>query len=314
MENKVLVLGIDGMDPKLTKRLVDEGKLPNIKKMIEMGSAREDLVLLGGHPTITPPMWTTLATGCYANVHGITGFYRQHPEDLSGVCYALDSRDCKAEQVWNCTSEAGYKTLVFHWPGSSWPPSSDSKNLFVIDGTSPGSLGMATSQTESDLFFGASDKVSEPKYMHKVDPHAVAMCVVEELPDRSTNLGYDFAEAQTTGLDLMSICQDFAPGASAPPRIDMVQSYIKPANGWAEAPAEAKETVLLLSRGLIRRPALLLKNDKGEYGRVEVYKNKREQEPLVVMEDDSVHSGVLDTLTRDGEQVPVSRQYVLVEA
>ena len=35
MENKVLVLGIDGMDPKLTKRLVDEGKLPNIKKMIE---------------------------------------------------------------------------------------------------------------------------------------------------------------------------------------------------------------------------------------------------------------------------------------
>ena len=34
-DNKVLVIGIDGMDPKMTRRMVDEGKLPNIKKMIE---------------------------------------------------------------------------------------------------------------------------------------------------------------------------------------------------------------------------------------------------------------------------------------
>ena len=34
MENrKLIVLGIDGMDPKLSKRLLDEGKLPNIEKM-----------------------------------------------------------------------------------------------------------------------------------------------------------------------------------------------------------------------------------------------------------------------------------------
>ena len=59
-ENKVLVVGIDGMDPKMTRRMVDEGKLPNIKKMIEIGSARHDLVLLGAVPTITPPMWPTL--------------------------------------------------------------------------------------------------------------------------------------------------------------------------------------------------------------------------------------------------------------
>ena len=32
-DNKVLVIGIDGMDPKMTRRMVDEGKLPNIKKM-----------------------------------------------------------------------------------------------------------------------------------------------------------------------------------------------------------------------------------------------------------------------------------------
>ena len=107
---KLMVLGIDGMDPMFTKYLVDKGEMPAVKTLIERGACREDLVLLGGHPTITPPMWTTLATGCYANVHGITGFYRQHPEDLSGVCYALDSRDCKAEQIWNVTAENGIKT------------------------------------------------------------------------------------------------------------------------------------------------------------------------------------------------------------
>ena len=64
-DNKVFVIGIDGMDPKMTRRMVDEGKLPNIKKMIEMGSARKDLRILGAMPTITPPMWTTMATGAY---------------------------------------------------------------------------------------------------------------------------------------------------------------------------------------------------------------------------------------------------------
>ena len=75
--NKVLVLGIDGMDPRLTRKYLDEGKMPNTQKFIDMGAQRHDLVMLGGHPTVTPPMWTTLATGCYANVHGITCFNRQ---------------------------------------------------------------------------------------------------------------------------------------------------------------------------------------------------------------------------------------------
>ena len=48
--------------------------------MLELGSARHDLSMLGGHPCITPPMWTTMATGCYANVHGITDYYRNVPE------------------------------------------------------------------------------------------------------------------------------------------------------------------------------------------------------------------------------------------
>ena len=95
---KILLLGLDGLDPKLTRKYVDKGLMPNTKKFIEAGAQRHDLMMLGGHPTVTPPMWTTLATGCYANVHGITSFYRQSKTDLDAIEYNMDSRHCKAEQ------------------------------------------------------------------------------------------------------------------------------------------------------------------------------------------------------------------------
>ena len=63
LSEKILVLGIDGLDPRLARKYVDEGVMPNLKKFMERGACREDLVMLGGQPTITPPMWTTLATG-----------------------------------------------------------------------------------------------------------------------------------------------------------------------------------------------------------------------------------------------------------
>ena len=153
LSQKILCLGVDGLDPRLTRKYVDEGKMPHVQELIERGACRSDLVLLGGHPTVTPPMWTTLATGCYANVHGITGFYRLDLEhgDLDQEAYNLDSRNCHAEPLWNVFAEAGKKTLVWHWPGSSWPPTSDSPNLMVVDGTVPGSVNVSAQKNSSSL-------------------------------------------------------------------------------------------------------------------------------------------------------------------
>ena len=92
LAKKILVLGIDGMDPRLTRRFVDEGAMPNTAQFLQRGASRQDLAMLGAHPTVTPPMWTTLACGCYANVHGITGFYRCG-DDIDLIDYNLDSRN-----------------------------------------------------------------------------------------------------------------------------------------------------------------------------------------------------------------------------
>ena len=72
--DKILVLGIDGMDPRLSKYYMDQGLMPNLKKLVEAGSAREGLEFLGQMPTITPPMWTTLATGAYPMTHALQIF------------------------------------------------------------------------------------------------------------------------------------------------------------------------------------------------------------------------------------------------
>ncbi|MBQ2837799.1 MAG: alkaline phosphatase family protein, partial [Peptococcaceae bacterium] len=154
---KVFVLGIDGMDPRLTKKYVDMGLMPNTKKFIDAGAQRDDLVLLGGHPTVTPTGWTTLSRGCNANVHGITCFWRQNKGKIDEIAYNLDSRDCTAEAVWNCTAEAGKKTLVWHWPGCSWPPTSNNPNLSVVDGVVPGCVGSAAATLAEETMFKASE-------------------------------------------------------------------------------------------------------------------------------------------------------------
>ena len=71
LTEKIILLGIDGMDPRFSRKMVDEGKMPNLAKLIKKGAARHDLRLLGAVPTITPPMWTTLATGAYPMTHAL---------------------------------------------------------------------------------------------------------------------------------------------------------------------------------------------------------------------------------------------------
>lgn len=164
LSEKVLLLGIDGLDPKFSRKMVDEGHMPNLKKLIEAGSARHDLRLLGGVPTITPPMWTTLCTGAYPMTHGIEDFNIGMKGELDVNFAGIYSKYCHAQQLWNVTAEAGKKTLVWHWPGAAWPPSSDSENLYVVDGTTPGALGFGYAMRDWEGILVASTKATEPKF------------------------------------------------------------------------------------------------------------------------------------------------------
>ena len=34
--DKIMDIGVDGMDPRLSKKYIDEGKMPNTKKLIQI--------------------------------------------------------------------------------------------------------------------------------------------------------------------------------------------------------------------------------------------------------------------------------------
>ena len=182
LSEKVILLGIDGMDPKFSRKMVDEGYMPNLKKLIERGATRHDLRLLGGVPTITPPMWTTLCTGAYPMTHGVEDFQIAMKGELDVNFAGIYSKYVKAQQLWNVTAESGKKTLVWHWPGGAWPPSSDSENLYVVDGTSPGAMGNSTHKRDDEVVIIATAKAQNGGFMPYGAPDSHVDCDFSEVP------------------------------------------------------------------------------------------------------------------------------------
>ena len=60
-----------------------------------------------------------------------------------------------------------------------------------------------------------------------------------------------------------------------------ISPIIEPKNWDIDVPEGAREFTLLLSKGLIRRSGLALKNAEGKYDRVAIYKNKKRRNPLL---------------------------------
>ena len=69
---KLVVLGFDGMDPRLVRKWMDEGKLPNMQKIAQRGSGVRALETT--HSPESPTAWASFATGVNAGKHNIYDF------------------------------------------------------------------------------------------------------------------------------------------------------------------------------------------------------------------------------------------------
>lgn len=76
---KLIILGIDGMDPQLLKQFMREGKMPNFSKLAAQGSFRP---LTTSIPPQSPVAWSNLITGMNAGGHGIFDFIHRDPKTL----------------------------------------------------------------------------------------------------------------------------------------------------------------------------------------------------------------------------------------
>ncbi len=67
----MFVIGFDGMDPTLARKYMDEGKLPNLKRLAESGT----FATLGStQPSESPTAWSSFATGVNPGKHNIYDF------------------------------------------------------------------------------------------------------------------------------------------------------------------------------------------------------------------------------------------------
>jgi len=76
-QTKVLVLGFDGMDPRLLQTWMNEGKLPAFQRLIGQGDFRR---LQTSIPPQSPVAWANFVTGMDPGGHGIFDFMHRDPE------------------------------------------------------------------------------------------------------------------------------------------------------------------------------------------------------------------------------------------
>jgi predicted AlkP superfamily phosphohydrolase/phosphomutase len=69
--NRVIILGLDGLEPTITERLMAEGRLPNLQRLAKQGHYGH---LQSTYPSISPVAWSTFATGVCAGGHNIFDF------------------------------------------------------------------------------------------------------------------------------------------------------------------------------------------------------------------------------------------------
>jgi len=68
---RLIIVGLDGQDPTLTDRFMNEGVLPNFSRLARMGSYRR---LKTTCPSVSPVAWASFSTGVHPARHNIFDF------------------------------------------------------------------------------------------------------------------------------------------------------------------------------------------------------------------------------------------------
>ena len=149
-KQKMLILGVDGMDPKLTMEFVNRGLMPNVKSLISRGSLRS---VETSFPPQSPVAWSDFSVGASSEVHGIYDFIHRdaktfkpflstteivepsHTFNIGGWKIPVSDGEVrllrKGKPFWEYLTEKGIDTTVFKMP-ANYP--SKGKNTRQVSG------------------------------------------------------------------------------------------------------------------------------------------------------------------------------------
>jgi tetratricopeptide (TPR) repeat protein len=108
---RVLVVGWDGAQWSILRSLLEQGRLPHLQSLLNLGACRE---LLCPRPMVASSVWTSLATGKRPHEHGILHENSPSPDGTRLQPVTRRARQCPA--IWNVLNHAGLRTHVVGWP------------------------------------------------------------------------------------------------------------------------------------------------------------------------------------------------------
>jgi predicted AlkP superfamily phosphohydrolase/phosphomutase len=112
---KVIVIGIDGMDPRLSERMMTAGQLPNLSKLRATGGFSD---LGTSIPPQSPVAWANFINGAGPGSHGIFDFIHRDPHRQAAAVYSA-ADTLPGEGFW----EVGVHRLQLDfWPFNHKPP------------------------------------------------------------------------------------------------------------------------------------------------------------------------------------------------
>lgn len=140
---KVILIGLDGATWNVCLPLMVDGKLPNMKKLMDKGVWGPLETIQGSSPVI----WTTIATGRRPDEHGILSFTTPLQEGEHEMSpYRNYHRKCKA--LWNILSDSGMKVGVINYM-ITWP--AESVNGFMVSPFGSRFGGVYPADLEGDI-------------------------------------------------------------------------------------------------------------------------------------------------------------------
>lgn len=111
-KRKILLVGWDAADWNVARPLMDAGKMPGLKSLVDQGVSGNLATI---RPVLSPMLWTSISTGKRAWKHGIHGFVEPTPDAKS--IRPITNLSRKTKSIWNILGQNGLKSNVIGW----WP-------------------------------------------------------------------------------------------------------------------------------------------------------------------------------------------------
>lgn len=137
---RVILLGMDGLDPKILTALMEKGEVPNFSRLAESGSYSP---LATSNPAQSPVAWATIAAGSNPGHHGVFDFLgrrvadympvlavnKMNPKNMFAKREAMFLPVMQCGSFWDFTSDRDIPSTVLKWP-MTFQPRQNKARLF----------------------------------------------------------------------------------------------------------------------------------------------------------------------------------------